>query len=124
MSGESLSKNDIQRLTQISTSRIFWSNKLVALAEKTTDKIAVTNFSYKNKVFSLYGIIAVSKDAKEFDIIIKDFVQKIRDDRQISDDFPEIKFVSSRKDTEKDIEIIRFQIDCYSKTYGVKAGGK
>ncbi len=115
ISGEFLSAKDMERLTNVSTKRIFWAKKLVALADKTTDKIAITHFSYKNNKLSLFGITKLDKKEKEFDLIIEDFIKKLKDDIQISSDFPEIEFVRSRQDFEKDVEILRFQIDCISR---------
>jgi hypothetical protein len=95
----------------MSTDRIFWAKKLVALAEKTTDKIAITHFSFKNNNLRLYGITKVDKNEKEFDLI-NEFITNLKENKQISSDFPEIKFVSSSRDIEKGVDIIRFEIDC------------
>ncbi|MBN2461640.1 MAG: hypothetical protein JXB60_08530 [Candidatus Cloacimonetes bacterium] len=119
VSGEYLSSRDLERLYKISTERIFWAKKLVALAEQTTDKIAITHFSFKSNTLSLFGITKVDREQKEFDLI-HDFVEKIKRNEQISSDFPEIKIVRSRKDIEKDVEIMRFQIDCLGKEFAVE----
>lgn len=123
VSGEFLSSKDLVRLANISSERIFWTKKLVALSEKTTDKIAITYFSFKNNKLSLFGITRLDKDLKEFDLI-DDFITELKNDKQISSDFPEIQFVKSSKDREKDVEILRFQIDCISKSYTKKGGRK
>lgn len=111
ISGDFLSRRDLQRLAQISTERIFWAKKLVALADKTTDKIAITHFNFKNHRLSLYGITKLDRKQKEFDLI-DDFITELKNNLHISSDFPEITFVNSRRDFEKDVEILRFQIDC------------
>ncbi len=123
VSGEFLSSKDLVRLANISSERIFWTKKLVALSEKTTDKIAITHFSFKNNKLSLFGITRLDKDLKEFDLI-DDFITELNNDKQINFDFPEIQFVKSSKDKEKDVEILRFQIDCISKSYTKKGGRK
>ena len=123
VSGEFLSSKDLVRLANISSERIFWTKKLVALSEKTTDKIAVTHFSFKNNKLSLFGITRLDKNLKEFDLI-DDFITELNNDKQINYDFPEIQFVKSSKDKEKDVEILRFQIDCISKSYTKKGGRK
>jgi hypothetical protein len=114
VSGDFLSSNDLERLHKISTERIFWAKKLVALSEQTTDKIAITHFSFKSDVLTLYGITKLDRKEKEFDLI-DDFITKLKNNPEISSDFPEIKIVMSRKDKEKDVEILRFQIDCISE---------
>ncbi len=121
VSGDFLSKNDLERLTTISTQRIFWTKKLEALSDITTDNIAITHFSFKAGNLSLYGITRVDKDHNEF-ILIDDFINQLKSDEQISKDFPEIKFVKSNRDKEKDVEIMRFQIDAISREKGDKGG--
>ena len=123
VSGEFLSAKDLVRLADISSERIFWTKKLVALSEKTTDKIAITHFSFKNNKLSLFGITRLDRDQNEF-ALIDDFINELNSDDQINGDFPEIKFVKSSKDKEKDVEILRFQIDCISKSYTKRGGRK
>ncbi|MCF7911884.1 MAG: hypothetical protein K9M99_05115 [Candidatus Cloacimonetes bacterium] len=106
-----LSSKDLTNIAEISTDRIFWSKKLVALSEKTSDKIAITDFSFKNDILSIYGITRMDKNEKEFDLI-NAFIESLKDNKQINSDFEEIYFVKSMRDFEKDVEIIRFQIDC------------
>ncbi|MBT4332934.1 MAG: hypothetical protein HOD64_06625 [Candidatus Cloacimonetes bacterium] len=123
VSGEFLSSKDLARLNNISSERIFWTQKLVALSEKTTDKIAITHFSFKSNKLSLFGITRLDRDQKEFDLI-NDFIVELNNNDQISSDFPKIQFVKSSKDKEKDVDILRFQIDCISKSYTGKGGRK
>lgn len=120
VSGDFLSKEDLTRLAEISTERIFWAKKLVAFSEKTTDKIAITHFSFKNNKLSIYGITQMNKDEKEYDLI-DDFITELKNNKHIYTDFSDISFVSSRRDFEKDVEILRFQIDCES---GSSRGGR
>jgi hypothetical protein len=111
VSGEYLSSKDLERLASISNERIFWAKKMVALSEKTTSKIAITHFSFKNNNLSLFGITRLDKKQKEFDLI-DEFITNLKNNKQISTDFPSIQFVKLRRDLEKDVEILRFQIDC------------
>lgn len=123
VSGEFLSSKDLVRLATLSSERIFWTQKLVAISEKTTDKIAITHFSFKNNKLSLFGITRLDRDTKEFNLI-NNFINELKNNEQISSDFPEIQFVRSNKDKEKDVDILRFQIDCISKSYAKKGGRK
>lgn len=116
VSGEYLSSKDLNNMTKISTERIFWAKKLVALSEKTNDKIAITNFAFKNDVLSIYGITRLDKGQKEFDLI-DEFITNLKNNEQINQDFPDIKFVKSRRDTEKDVEILRFQVDAIQREF-------
>lgn len=110
-----LSQKDLTNIAEISTDRIFWSKKLEALSEKTSDKIAITNFSFKNGVLSIFGITQLDKNEKEFDLI-NQFIESLKQNKQINIDFDEVLFVKSSRDFEKDVEILRFQIDCKNQT--------
>ncbi|KQC07519.1 MAG: hypothetical protein APR54_00910 [Candidatus Cloacimonas sp. SDB] len=116
VSGKFLSSNDLKRLSKISTERIFWAKKLVAISEQTTDKIAITHFSFKNDVLRLYGITKLDRDEKEFDLI-NEFIANLKMKEQISTDFPDIKIVRSTRDVEKEVEILRFQIDLVAQSF-------
>ncbi|HOD54988.1 MAG TPA: hypothetical protein PKJ08_10710 [Candidatus Cloacimonadota bacterium] len=118
-SSEYLSSKDLERLTRINDNRVFWAKKLVALSERTSSQIAITHFSFKNGILSLYGITKLDRGQKEFDLI-DSFIYSLKQNQDISIDFPEIRFVKSTKDQEKDVEILRFQVDCISKDYGKK----
>lgn len=118
-SSDYLSSKDLERLTRVNNNRVFWAKKLVALSEKTSERIAITHFSFKNGILSLFGITKLNRDIKEFELI-DSFIYSLKQNEDISNDFPEIRFVKSSKDVEKDVEILRFQIDCVSKDYGKK----
>jgi len=122
-SGDYLSARDLERLASTVTDRVFWTRKLVALSESIDDKIAVTHFGYKNNVLSLYGITEVSQSDNEFDLIDA-FIKKLKDNKDISVDFPEIKFVRSTRDREKETDILRFQVDAMGEksTRGRRGG--
>ena len=109
-SGDYLSTRDLERLATTVRDRVFWTRKLVALSESISDKIAVTHFSYKNNILSLYGITEVTENENEFDLIDA-FIKTLKDNKDINVDFPEIKFVRSTRDREKETDILRFQID-------------
>ncbi len=123
VSGEYLSSKDLSRMTKISTERIFWAKKLVALSEQTQDKIAITHFSFKNDVLSIFGITRVDNAQKEFDLIDQ-IITSLKDNEQINQDFPHIKFVKSRRDMEKDVQILRFQVDAIQREVSKKGGRK
>lgn len=108
--GEYLSSSDLERLARASTDRIFWANKLIALADIITEKIAITHFTYRQGVFSLFGITQVDVDEKEFDLV-DEFIDSLRENPQINEDFDDIRFIRASRDTERDVAIIRFQID-------------
>lgn len=121
-SSEFLSSNDLDLLAQTFTDRIFWAKKLVALSQEIDYKMAITQFSYKNGILSLYGVTSIDKNQREFDLIDM-FISKLKANEQISMDFPEIKYAKATRDKVKDTDILRFQIDCFSKDFNRRKGG-
>lgn len=121
-STEFLSSNDLDLLAKTFTERIFWAKKLVALSQEIDNKMAITQFSYKNGILSLYGVTSIDRNQREFDLIDM-FIAKLKANEQISTDFPDIKYARASRDKVKDTDILRFQIDCYSADFNTKKGG-
>jgi len=121
-STEFLSSNDLDLLAKTFTDRIFWAKKLVALSQEIDNKMAITQFSYKSNVLSLYGVTSIDKNQREFDLIDQ-FIAKLKANPQISLDFPEIKYARASRDKVKDTDILRFQIDCVSRDFLNRKGG-
>lgn len=117
-SGDYLSSNDLDRLTATFTNRIFWAKKMVALGAEINDKLAVRKFSFNNGILTLNGITPVEKDVKEIDLI-NQFIDRLKSNPEISNDFPQIKSGLITKQTVKDTDILEFVIDCYSREKGV-----
>lgn len=106
-----LSVSDVTRLADTFNDRIFWTRKLEALSHEIDQQIAVKKFQFNNGVLTLYGIIEVSPSVQEGDVIYN-FVQRLKANPQISDDFPEIKSGSRMRQIAKDTEILEFQVEC------------
>lgn len=116
-SGDYLSSNDLNRLAKTFTDRIFWAKKMVALGAEIDDKLAVRSFSYANGILTINGITEVDKTVKEFDLI-NEFIQRLKSNPEINNDFPDIKSGPVVKQVVKDTAIFEFVIECYSTTYG------
>jgi Tfp pilus assembly protein PilN len=112
-SGEYLSSNDLDRLAQTFTNRIFWARKMVALGEEIDSKLAVRKFSYANGILTINGITEVDAKVREFDLI-NEFIQRLKSNPEISNDFPEIKAGQVVKQVVKDTAIFDFVIECYT----------
>jgi len=116
-SGDYLSTNDLNRLAKTFTDRIFWAKKMVALGEEIDDKLAVRSFSYANGILTINGITEVDRNVKEFDLI-NEFIQRLKSNPEINNDFPDIKSGPVVKQVVKDTAIFEFVIECYASTYG------
>lgn len=112
-SGDYLSSNDLSRLANTFNNRIFWAKKMIALGQEIDDKLAVRKFTYANGVLTLNGITEVDVNVKEFDLI-NAFIQRLKSNPEISNDFPEIKSGQVIRQVIKDTAIFEFVIECYT----------
>lgn len=112
-SGEYLSVNDVTKLAETFNDRIFWTKKLEAMSQEIDQQLAVRKFNYNNGVLTLNGIIEVDRGIQEGDVTFE-FVQRLKSNPEISNDFPEIKSGSKTRQMAKDTEILEFLIECYS----------
>lgn len=112
-SGDYLSSNDLGRLARTFNNRIFWAKKMIALGQEIDDKLAVRKFSYANGVLVINGITEVDANVKELDLI-NSFIQRLKANPEISNDFPDIKSGQIIRQIVKDTAIFEFVIECYT----------
>ena len=113
-SGDYLSSNDLSRLANTFNNRIFWARKMVALGQEIDSKLAVRKFSYANGILTINGITEVDKNVKELDLI-NSFIQRLKANPEISNDFPNIKSGQVLRQVVKDTAIFEFVIECYTR---------
>ena len=109
-----LSSKDLSKLAETFNNRIFWAKKMVALSNEINEKLAVRKFTYNNGVLTLNGITEVDKNVKELDLI-QSFIDRLKANEEISNDFPRIKSGFITRQIIKDTAILEFVIECYSK---------
>ena len=109
-----LSSKDLSKLAETFNNRIFWAKKMVALSNEIDEKLAVRKFTYNNGVLTLNGITEVDKNVKELDLI-QSFIDRLKANEEISNDFPRIKSGFITRQIIKDTAILEFVIECYSK---------
>lgn len=109
-----LSVGDVNRLAQTFTNRIFWTRKLEALSNEIDRQLAIRKLNFSNGVLTLNGIIEVNESLKEL-LVINEFIDRLKANPDISNDFPEIKSGQVTRQVAKDTEILEFVIECYSK---------
>ena len=109
-----LSSNDLDHLAETFTNRIFWAKKMIALGQEIDDKLAVRKFTYANGILTLNGITEVDVKVKELDLI-QAFINRLKSNPEISNDFPQIKSGQITRQVVKDTAILEFVIECYSK---------
>jgi len=109
-----LSSKDLDKLAETFNNRIFWAKKMVALSNEINEKLAVRKFTYNNGVLTLNGITEVDKNVKELDLI-QSFIDRLKANEEISNDFPRIKSGFITRQIIKDTAILEFVIEYYSK---------
>ena len=109
-----LSSKDLDKLAETFNNRIFWAKKMVALSNEINEKLAVRKFTYNNGVLTLNGITEVDKNVKELDLI-QSFIDRLKANEEISNDFPRIKSGFITRQIIKDTAILEFVIERYSK---------
>ena len=109
-----LSSKDLDKLAETFNNRIFWAKKMVALSNAIDEKLAVRKFSYANGILTLNGITEVDKNVRELDLI-QSFIDRLKANEEISNDFPRIKSGSITRQIVKDTAILEFVIECYSR---------
>jgi len=113
-SADYLSSKDLDHLADTFNNRIFWAKKMIALGQQIDDKLAVRKFTYSNGILTLNGITEVNVKVKELDLI-QAFINRLKSDPEISDDFPQIKSGQITRQIVKDTAILEFVIECYSR---------
>ncbi len=120
-SADYLSSGDLDNLASTFNNRIFWARKMIALGNEIDNKLAVRKFSYANGILTLNGITEVDVNVRELDLI-QAFVDRLKNNPEISNDFPQIKSGTITRQIVKDTAILEFIIECYSKEANM--GGK
>jgi len=120
-SADYLSSNDLDHLADTFNNRIFWAKKMIALGQEIDDKLAVRKFTYSNGILTLNGITEVDVKVKELDLI-QSFINRLKSNPEISDDFPQIKSGQITRQIVKDTAILEFVIECYSRDANTGAG--
>ena len=120
-SADYLSSGDLDNLASTFNNRIFWARKMIALGNEIDNKLAVRKFSYANGILTLNGITEVDVNVRELDLI-QAFVDRLKNNPEISNDFPQIKSGTITRQIVKDTAILEFIIECYSKEANL--GGK
>jgi len=122
----SSSKNlekDMERFADSYNKRIFWTKKLQALAEITSDSLAISKFSFDNGSWQLFGLIKAKDNDVPQDIINKYRTSLV--EREEFNDFKSVEFVNRdlvkkviNIDSDHGMDVVYdFKIKCASKYY-------
>ncbi len=113
----------MERFAQAYNRRIFWTKKLQALAEITSDSLAISKFEYKNGNWDLIGLIKAKNHEVPQDIINKyrtSLIEREEFNKNKSVEFVNRDLVKKMLNIETDNEmdvVYDFKIQCTSKYY-------
>jgi len=112
-SSDYLSPEDLYTLSNITKSRMIWSEKLEILGDVLPNDVAITELSYDRHLhaFMIKGISKVKTGMKDLDLVVA-IINLVKSQDDFSRDFAEIKFQSSRRVKHLNQEMVRFEIAC------------
>ncbi len=115
--GKNLSKDDILSFADLEQDRFLWAHNFERLGSLTPDDIAITGLRFKRQKLIIRGIALTFEDRKDFEII-DEYVQTLRKNKELSENFSKIKYVGHSKVNVRGQEIVRFEIEASSKRSG------
>jgi uncharacterized protein YhhL (DUF1145 family) len=115
-SSDYLSPEDIFTLSNVTKSRMIWSEKMAILGSTLPKDVAITELVYDEnlKAFVIKGISKVRADIKDLDLVVS-IIDLIKAQQAFAADFAEIKFQSSQRVKHGAQEIVKFEIACLLK---------
>lgn len=109
--GRNVSKDDVLSLARLDHSRVFWTKKFHAMAEKLPDKMAITELKLDRNKFELGALCQINKGEIEFDKVAL-LIDRLRSTPVFMEDFRNIKFAESQRQERDGQELLEFAITC------------
>ncbi len=108
-----LSPEDIFTLSEVTTSRLVWSEKISVLGNILPQDVAITELVYDDRLqaFIIKGLSKVRPGMKDLDLVVA-IIDVVRSNEDFSSDFSEIKFQSSQRIRREEQEMVKFEIAC------------
>lgn len=106
-----IGEDQVMDLYDLTNERIFWSEKLEALADLVDTNIAITSLNYQREKLYIKGITLVRNDENRFETISA-FIDSLNAAPVFSSDFNRIEFSSSDRTKYRNRNIVNFEIVC------------
>jgi outer membrane murein-binding lipoprotein Lpp len=108
-----LSPEDIFALSEVTTDRMIWSEKISVLGNILPKDVTITELDYNDSrdVFLIKGISKVQPGMKDLDLVVA-IINVVKSNKDFSSDFSDIKFQSSQRIKHNDQEMVKFEIAC------------
>lgn len=109
-----ISEQDVRSLKKLDNQRIFWTQKLEALAALSGSNIVLTSLRLQGGNLYLEGVARVKKNENNFNVV-SGFIERIKELEYFTRDFKRIEFKSSTRIDFMDQPVLTFEITCYPK---------
>jgi Tfp pilus assembly protein PilN len=114
-----VSEEDVRALNDLDQKRIFWTRKLVSLADLTGDKIVFTGIRYEQGKLSLAGIAEAgtaghAEGGNKFELVSA-FIDRLQSSQDFARDFRKVEFLSSKRVDFQDQALQSFEVICLPK---------
>jgi len=117
--GKNLSKNDILSLAELERNRVLWARNLQLIGKMMPDDMALTSIKYRNSKILIGGIAVVYEDRKDYNII-HGFINTLKKNKKLTENFKNIKFNQGSLNTVRGQEIVEFEIEATLKVSNSK----
>lgn len=116
-SSDYLSPEDLFTLSNVTRTRMIWSEKLQILGNVLPQDVALTELSYDRDLnaFVIKGISKVKAGMKDLDLVVA-IINLVKAQQDFDRDFREIKFQSSKRVKVSEQEMVKFEIACLLTT--------
>ena len=119
--GKNLSKADILSLSELENNRILWARNMQLIGEMTPEDMAITSMKYKKDKIIIGGIAVIFEDRKDFDIV-HDYINRLKRNKKLGENFSEIKFNQGSLKTIREQEVVEFEIEAALRISAKKKG--
>jgi Tfp pilus assembly protein PilN len=106
-----IDEETIVDLYDLTSNRIFWTEKFENLADIVGKDIRLTSIQYSKDKLYLRGITKVKNESSSFPTISK-FIDRLKTTEVFTNDFDQIRFSSSEREPFMNREIIKFEVVC------------
>ena len=108
-----INKADIELLDKLQHERIFWTKKLVAMAQYLPENYWITEFGYKPNSFDVHGYGYITKEQEQL-ITMDDYLNELRKDTTFNDVFRNTYLNLTERKDERTRERITFKYSSIS----------
>ena len=119
--GKNLSKADILSLSELENNRILWARNMQLIGEMTPEDMAITSMKYKKDKIIIGGIAVIFEDRKDFDIV-HDYINRLKRNKKLGENFSGIKFNQGSLKTIREQEVVEFEIEAALRISAKKKG--